>query len=109
MDGKSERYISLNYSYLQVAPIKEHIDRRKWKGEEDENEKNTIRKVNEIVDSIKAITKIVEKSEVSFLMKSFGGGKIQEKWTANKPPPKFVPNIKRPKLDKLANFLTRKV
>jgi len=76
MDGISNHYTTLSFSFLQVTPIKDLVDRSKWQGEQDDNAKNAIKKINTIVDSIKTVATIIEQSEVSFPMQSFGGGTI---------------------------------
>jgi hypothetical protein len=76
MDGVSNHYTTLGFTYLQVTPIKDLVDRSKWQGEQDDNAKNAINKINAIVDSIKTIATIIEQSEISFPMQSFGGGTI---------------------------------
>ena len=76
MDGTSNRHTSLTFSYLQVTPIKEMVDRSKWQGEQDDNARNATKKIKAIVDSIKTVATIIEQSEISFPMQSFGGGTI---------------------------------
>ena len=77
MDGTSNHYKTLGFAYLQVTPIKDLVDRSKWQGEQDDNMKNAITKINAIVDRIKAVSTIIEQSEISFPMQSFGGGTIE--------------------------------
>lgn len=79
MDGISNHYTTLSFTYLQTTPIKELVDRSKWQGEQDDNAKNATKKINEIVDSIKTVATIIEQSEISFPMQSFGGGTIDHK------------------------------
>jgi hypothetical protein len=76
MNGTSSHYTTLGFTFLQVTPIKDLVDRTKWQGEQDDNAKNATKKINEIVDSIKTVATIIEQSEISFPMQSFGGGTI---------------------------------
>jgi hypothetical protein len=76
MEGVSNHYTTLGFTYIQVTPIKELVDRSKWQGEQDDNAKNAIKKINAIIDSIKTVATIIEQSEISFPMHSFGGGTI---------------------------------
>ncbi len=76
MDRTSNRYMALSFELLQVVPIKNLADRSKLKKLEEDNAKNTIKKINTIVDSIKTIATIIEQTEVSFPMKMSGGEKI---------------------------------
>lgn len=77
MDGVSNHHSTLSFTYLQVTPIKDLVDRSKWQGEQDDNARNATKKINEIIDSIKTVATIVEQSEISFPMQSFGGGTIE--------------------------------
>lgn len=79
MDGISNHHTTLGFTYLQTTPIKELVDRSKWQGEQDDNARNATKKINEIVDSIKTVAMIIEQSEISFPMQSFGGGTIDHK------------------------------
>lgn len=76
MNGTSSHYTTLGFTFLQVTPIKDLVDRTKWQSEQDDNSKNVAKKINEIVDSIKTVATIIEQSEISFPMQSFGGGTI---------------------------------
>jgi hypothetical protein len=76
MDGVSNHHTTLGFTYLQTTPIKELVDRSKWQGEQDDNAKNAIKKMNAIIDSIKTVATIIEQSKISFPMQSFGGGTI---------------------------------
>lgn len=76
MEGVSNHYTTLGFTYIQVTPIKELVDRSKWQGEQDNNAKNAIKNINAIIDSIKTVATIIEQSEISFPMQSFGGGTI---------------------------------
>lgn len=79
MNGTDNHHTTLGFSFEQVTPIKESNDRTKWIEERVDNEKNAIIKINEIVDSLKAISTVISQSEISFPMQSFGGGKITHK------------------------------
>lgn len=79
MDGMSNHHTTLSFTYLQTTSIKELVDRSKWQGEQDANTRNATKKINEIVDSIKSVATIVEQSEISFPMQSFGGDTIEDK------------------------------
>ena len=72
MDKSSNRYASLTFSYLQVTTLKEMDDRSKWQAEQNANEKNAEKKIKAIVDSIKMVSTIIEKSKISFPMQGFG-------------------------------------
>jgi len=72
MNKSSNRYASLTFSYLQVATLKEMTDRSKWQAEQDTNEKNATKKIKAIVDSVKMVSTIIEKSKISFPMQGFG-------------------------------------
>jgi hypothetical protein len=79
MDGVTNHYPTLEFTYLQVTPIKNIDDRTKWQSEQDENQKRAIHKINAIVDTIKNITTIIEQTNISFPFESFGGSTIQHK------------------------------
>ena len=81
INGVSNHYTTLSFTYLQVTPIKEMVDRSKWQGEQEDNARNATKKINEIVDSIKTVATIIEQSEISFPMQSFGGGTIDHQGT----------------------------
>jgi hypothetical protein len=81
MDGISNHHTTLGFTYLQTTPIKELVDRSKWQGEQDDNARNATKNINEIVDSIKTVVTIIEQSEISFPMQSFGGGTIDHQGT----------------------------
>ena len=77
MDGTSNHHTTLEFTYLQSAPIEDLVDQSKWQGELDENERNATNRINEIIDSINTVVTIIEQSEISFPMQSFGGGIIE--------------------------------
>lgn len=83
MNGTSSHYATLSFSFLQVRPIKEMVDRSKWQGEKEDNAKAAIGKMKEIIEDIKAVETIIEQSDISFPMQSFGGGTIDHQAAVN--------------------------
>jgi hypothetical protein len=72
LQGMTEHFSSLTFTYMQVSKLKEMEDKSKWDGEQNDNKQLALNKMNFIVEEIKKVVSIKEQSKISFPMQGFG-------------------------------------
>lgn len=72
LQGKSEHFSSLTFTYMQVSKLREMEDKSKWDSETNENKKLALSKMTSLVNEIEKVVPIKEQSKISFPMQGFG-------------------------------------
>lgn len=72
LNGKTNHFSSLTFTYMQVSKLKEMEDKSKWDGEQNANKQLALTKMNFIIEEIKKVVSINEQSKISFPMQGFG-------------------------------------